>query len=66
MSQVPGERGQPSGVINMSMRKNEEVQIPQADAHLLCIGKKQPRQAGVKEDLLSGSFQEEREPASPQ
>jgi len=33
-----------------------------ADAHLLCIGKKQPRQAGVKEDLLSGSFQEEREP----
>jgi hypothetical protein len=48
-------------MITMSVREDEEVQVRQPDARLLRIGKEQPRQAGIKEYLLSGSFQKERE-----
>ena len=46
----------------MTVREDENVQVPEADAHLLRIGKEQSGQTGIKQDLPCGSLDQEREP----
>jgi hypothetical protein len=49
-------------MITVSMGKDKGVKVPKIDTHLLSISEEEPRQSGIEEDLLSSSFQEEREP----
>jgi hypothetical protein len=49
-------------VIDVAVREDENVQVPEADSHLLRVGKEQSGQTGIKQDLLSGCFDQEREP----
>ncbi len=57
--EVPDERDQSPGMVKMPVREHDNVQVPQADPHLLRIGKEQPGVSRYRTVSSSRKFQGE-------
>jgi hypothetical protein len=63
--EVPGKRDKTSRMVEVAVREDHVIKVMKPDSHLFCVLQKQPRVAGIKEDLLTAGLDKEREARFP-